>query len=198
MLTKFAGLNVQVLGISVDHVPCLKAWAESLGGIHYPLLSDFWPHGEVAEQYGVLRHDEGITERAIFIIDKKGIIRYIDVHDIDSQPDNDVLLSELEKIAPEDFTGYKEITLQEDEEELPKGGVVVYCTPWCPSCRQARLWLQNNHIEYVEVNIDRSPAAAKRVQGWADGFRTTPTFDINGEIQVGFDEKRLRELLKME
>ena len=198
MLTKFAGLNVQVLGISVDHVPCLKAWAESLGGIHYPLLSDFWPHGEIAELYGVLRHDEGITERAIFIIDKKGIIRYIDIHDIDSQPDNDVLLSELEKIAPEDFAGYKEITPQEDEEELPKGGVVMYCTPWCPSCRQARLWLQNNHIEYVEVNIDRSPAAVKRVQGWANGFRTTPTFDINGEIQVGFDEKRLKELLKME
>ncbi len=176
MLTKFAGLNVQVLGISIDHVPCLKAWAESLGGIHYPLLSDFWPHGEVAEQYGVLRYDEGRSERAIFIIDKKGIIRYIDIHDI---------------------AEYKEITPQEDEEELPKGGVVVYCTPWCPSCRQARLWLQNNHIEYVEVNIDRSPAAAKRVQGWADGFRTTPTFDINGDIQVGFDEKRLKELLKL-
>ncbi|HBX68522.1 MAG TPA: hypothetical protein DEH25_03835, partial [Chloroflexi bacterium] len=43
----FVGLNAQVLGISVDHVPCLQAWAESLGGISYPLMSDFWPHGAV-------------------------------------------------------------------------------------------------------------------------------------------------------
>jgi len=75
-------LNAQVLGISIDHVPCIQAWADSLGGIHYPLLSDFWPHGAVAKKYGVLRV-EGYAERAIFIIDKIGIIRYIDIHDID-------------------------------------------------------------------------------------------------------------------
>jgi alkyl hydroperoxide reductase subunit AhpC len=80
----FAGLNVQVLGISVDHVPCLKAWAESLGGINYPLLSDFWPHGQVSDLYGVLRK-EGYSERAIFIIDRDGIIRYIDIHAIDER-----------------------------------------------------------------------------------------------------------------
>jgi len=59
----------------VDHVPCLQAWAKSLGGIDYPLLSDFWPHGAVSTAYGVLRPD-GFTERAIFIIDGEGIIRY--------------------------------------------------------------------------------------------------------------------------
>ena len=84
-------MNVQVLGISVDHVPCLVAWAKSLGDINYPLLSDFWPHGEVAKKYGVFIEEEGKSERAIFIIDKEGIIRYIDIHDIDEQPDNDVL-----------------------------------------------------------------------------------------------------------
>ena len=91
-------MNVQVLGISVDHVPCLQAWAESLTGINYPLLSDFWPHGEVARRYGVLRQ-EGYSERAIFIIDAEGIIRYIDIHDIDDQPDNNVLFSEVAKGA---------------------------------------------------------------------------------------------------
>lgn len=182
----------------MDHVPCLKAWAESLGGIHYPLLSDFWPHGEVAGQYGVLRHDEGITERAIFIIDKKGIIRYIDIHDIGTQPDNAVLMKELEKIAPEDFEGYVEPAEKEEEEPLPETGVVMYCTPWCPSCRQARIWLQNHNIDYVEVNIDRSPAAARRVQGWANGTRTTPTFHIHGEVLVGYDEERLKQLLKVD
>ena len=70
-----------------------------MGGINYPLLSDFWPHGAVAKKYGVLRK-EGKSERAIFIIDKEGIIRYIDIHDIDEQPDNEVLLDELKKIIP--------------------------------------------------------------------------------------------------
>jgi len=83
------GLNAQVLGVSVDHVPCLQAWAESLGGISYPLSSDFWPHGSVARKYGVLIEEEGKSERAIFVLDKMGIIRYIDIHDIDHQPDNE-------------------------------------------------------------------------------------------------------------
>ena len=75
-LARFEGYNTQVLGISVDHVPCLKAWAESLGGISYPLLSDFWPHGAVARQYGVFREEAGHSERALFVVDKQGIIRY--------------------------------------------------------------------------------------------------------------------------
>ena len=63
------------------------------------MLSDFWPHGEVAKRYGVLRQ-EGYCERAIFVVDKEGIIRYIDIHNMDEQPDNQVLfdvLKELEK-----------------------------------------------------------------------------------------------------
>jgi len=84
-MAKFAGMNAQVLGISVDSVPCLIAWAKSLGGISYPLLSDFWPHGEVAKKFGVLRK-EGYTERAIFLLDRDGIVRYIDIHDINEQP----------------------------------------------------------------------------------------------------------------
>ena len=63
------------MGISVDHVPCLTAWAESLGDINYPLLSDFWPHGAVAEKYGVL-HSKGYTERALFLIDKEGVVQH--------------------------------------------------------------------------------------------------------------------------
>jgi len=82
----------------VDHVPCLTAWAESLGGISYPLLSDFWPHGSVAGKYGVLRSKEGHSERALFVIDKRGIIRWIDVHDINVRPRLEDLVKELEKL----------------------------------------------------------------------------------------------------
>jgi alkyl hydroperoxide reductase subunit AhpC len=96
-LSEFARYDAQVLGMSIDHIPVIKAWAKSLGNISYPLLSDFWPHGLAALKYGVLRA-EGFTERAIFIIDKKGVIRYIDVHPIGDQPKNSVLFEELKKI----------------------------------------------------------------------------------------------------
>ena len=99
-LPAFEGYNTQVLGISVDHVPCLKAWAESLGGISYPLLSDFWPHGAVAQEWGVFRAAEGKSERALFLVDKEGIVRYVDVHDIDELPDSKELFRLLGEMEP--------------------------------------------------------------------------------------------------
>ena len=86
-----------LLGITVDNVPTLYAWTKEMGKLWFPVLSDFWPHGEVAAKYGVLRSD-GTTERALFIVDKKGVIRYIDVHDINVMPRLDTLAKELEKL----------------------------------------------------------------------------------------------------
>lgn len=63
-----------------------------------PLLSDFWPHGEVTKKYGVFREQAGMPERALILVDKKGVIRYIDVHQIGEQPDEEVLFDELAKI----------------------------------------------------------------------------------------------------
>ena len=96
-LSEFDRYDAQVVGISIDTIPTIKAWAKSLGGISYPLVSDFWPHGLSALKVAVLRA-EGFTERAIFIIDKKGTIRYIDVHAIGDQPKNSILFDELKKI----------------------------------------------------------------------------------------------------
>jgi len=59
------------------------------GKLWFHVLSDFWPHGGVAKKYGVLRSN-GVSERALFVIDKKGIIRYIDVHDINRDPLEDL------------------------------------------------------------------------------------------------------------
>ena len=63
----------------------------------FEVLSDFWPHGAVAEKFGILRSD-GVAERALFVIDKKGIIRYIDVHNINQRPSLETLVRELEKL----------------------------------------------------------------------------------------------------
>jgi glutaredoxin len=185
-------MQAQVLGISVDSVPCLKAWADSLGGITYPLLSDFYPHGEIAQRYGILRED-GRSERALFIVDKQGIVRYVDVHDIDEQPDNEELFRVLAEMEPEAAVAWK--AAQPQAEPAPSADVVMYCTPWCPGCKRARTYFQEHGIEYVEVDITRDRAAAERVRGWANGNETTPTFDIKGTIIVNFDQDRLDKVL---
>ena len=86
-----------LLGITVDNIPTLFAWTNQMGKLWLPVLSDFWPHGAVAKKYGVLRSN-GVSERALFIIDKKGIIRYIDVHDINKRPPLEDLVTALEKL----------------------------------------------------------------------------------------------------
>ena len=97
-LERFKGLDAQVVGISIDSTHTNRAWTESLGGISYPLLCDFWPHGNVARQYGVFDEKAGRSERAVFVIDKQGVVRYIDVHDIGEEPDETQILEELEKL----------------------------------------------------------------------------------------------------
>jgi alkyl hydroperoxide reductase subunit AhpC len=97
---EFERLDAQVVGISIDSIPCHRAWARSLGGIaSYPLLADFHPKGEVARRYGVYREADGYAERAIFLIDKAGVVRYIDVHEIGEQPETRQILDELARLA---------------------------------------------------------------------------------------------------
>jgi len=86
-----------LLGITVDNVPTLFSWTNQMGKLWFPVLSDFWPHGQTAGKYGILRTD-GTSERALFVIDRKGVIRYIDVHDINERPSLEILVKELEKL----------------------------------------------------------------------------------------------------
>ena len=93
----FSRYDAILLGITVDNVPTLFAWTNQMGQLWFPVLSDFWPHGAVANRYGVLRSN-GVSERALFVIDKEGIIRYIDVHDINKRPSLEDLAAALEKL----------------------------------------------------------------------------------------------------
>ncbi|WP_319581838.1 peroxiredoxin [uncultured Pseudodesulfovibrio sp.] len=97
-LEMFHGLDAEILGISEDNTPSQAMWIKAMHGLGFPVLSDFWPHGKVAGALGILRSD-GMAERAIVIIDKQGVIRYIDVHDINSRPDLGGIIHELEKLA---------------------------------------------------------------------------------------------------
>ncbi len=82
----FDAHNTALVGITVDNVPTLYAWVHQMGGLWFPVASDFWPHGSLAQKLGILRSD-GTAERTLFLVDKNGIIRFIDVHDINARPD---------------------------------------------------------------------------------------------------------------
>lgn len=201
-LHKFEGYNTQVLGISVDHAPCLKAWAESLGGISYPLLSDFWPHGAVAQKYGVLRA-EGYSERALFIIDRQGIVRYVDIHDIGDQPDNKKIFEVLRQLEPDAVIPEKRQEPQsppapEKEAGSKPKSVVLYCRPGCIDCRLARRFLERNGVVYTEINVRATPAAEARVREWTGGPLISPVFDIDGTIVVDFKRSELVQVLGLE
>jgi peroxiredoxin len=92
-----------LLGISVDNIPTLYAWTRQMGSLWFEVLSDFWPHGAITDKYGVLRSD-GFAERAVFVIDKEGIIRAAMVTDINIKPDFTPCASALKKLNEE----YKE------------------------------------------------------------------------------------------
>lgn len=86
-----------LLGITVDNLPTLHAWVNQMGNIWFEVLSDFWPHGEVASSYGLLRSD-GTSERALIFIDREGIISDIYVSDINVRPPLEYIVTQLQKM----------------------------------------------------------------------------------------------------
>jgi alkyl hydroperoxide reductase subunit AhpC len=101
-LDRFAGFDAQVVGMSVDSIFSHIAWQKKdIGIMNYPLCADFYPHGEVATRYGVLREGEpapGINERAIFIVDMEGKIAFSKVYRLDEQPPNEELFEVLKDL----------------------------------------------------------------------------------------------------
>ncbi len=102
-LDKFAGFDAQVVGISVDSIPSHIAWQKKdIGLLNYPLASDFYPHGDVAQKFGVLRTGDpipGITDRSVFIVDKTGKIVFSKVYPLDRAPDNEEVFEVLRKLG---------------------------------------------------------------------------------------------------
>jgi peroxiredoxin len=101
ILPLFHRHGAELLGVSVDGVWCHQAFSADRK-LHFPLLADFEPKGGVARQYGVYREKDGITERALFVIDAEGIIRWSYVSPLGINPGADGILSALE-----DLTGKK-------------------------------------------------------------------------------------------
>jgi alkyl hydroperoxide reductase subunit AhpC len=99
---KFAALNAQILDISIDSVYSHLAWQKhSIGTMHFPICSDFYPHAEVTQAFGIMREGPplaGISERAVFIVDKSGRIAFAKVYPLDQKPDDEELLTALKAL----------------------------------------------------------------------------------------------------
>ena len=91
-------MNCEILQLSVDPAPSLKGWAEKLGGVPFPLLSDFWPHGAVGKAYGIFNEERGMDKRAAYVLDAKGVVRYAKVYPQGTIPESPELLAELRKL----------------------------------------------------------------------------------------------------
>src|SRR5256714_2072121 len=100
VLSEFEGYGAKLLGISVDGAWCHRAFADQRQ-LHFPLLADFEPKGAVARRYGVYRDDDGTTERALFVIDGDGIVRWSYLSPIGVNPGADGDLRALETLATE-------------------------------------------------------------------------------------------------
>jgi peroxiredoxin (alkyl hydroperoxide reductase subunit C) len=97
-IADFQSDSVQVLAISVDSVYSHKVWAER-EGFDFPLLADFWPHGEVAHAYGVFNRDKGFANRGTFLIDKSGIVRFAEMNGPGEARDQDAWRKALDELA---------------------------------------------------------------------------------------------------
>ncbi len=92
--------NTEIVSISMDSPYALDAWSQSIHTT-FPMLSDFYPQGKVVDAYGV-RHLAGMAERALFVVDKEGVIQYIEVqHSPGELPDNKDLFEALREIQEE-------------------------------------------------------------------------------------------------
>ena len=103
-LETFAAYDAQVMGVSVDSTWSHIAWQEKeIGKLRYPLASDFYPHGEVAQKYDVFRTGDpipGINERAVYVVDKEGKIAFAQLYELGEAPGNRDVLEILEKLSP--------------------------------------------------------------------------------------------------
>jgi alkyl hydroperoxide reductase subunit AhpC len=96
-LDEIRSLKAEVLAIGCDNVDSCVVWVEQIG-VTFPVAGDFWPHGQVALDYGVMR-GEGIADRGVFLVDRDGIVRFRDVYPENMVPPTDPVLNALRQLS---------------------------------------------------------------------------------------------------
>ena len=157
-LARFQAAHTQVLGVSVDSIYCHAAWGASLGGISFPLLSDFQPKGAVAQSFGVYLEGPGITDRATIIIDSGGVVRYAHSVGPGGQRDIAELAAECEKID----AAASSKTVEFGSPPGLAGGARLFVRNNCGASRAVLLARTNLHLESAlpVLNVSEDSAAA--------------------------------------
>ena len=140
---RFRSAHTQVLGISVDSIYCHANWAQSMGGISFPLLADFHPKGAMATSYGLYLADKGITDRATIVVDPKGIVRYAASVTPAGQRNIDELAGLCELLDREFGGGLRDLP----EPAGIEPGVTLFVKSQCGASRAVLLARRNLHLE---------------------------------------------------
>jgi len=178
LLPRFRSAHTQVLGVSVDSVYSHANWAQSMGGISFPLLSDFHPKGAMATAYGLYLDGNGITDRATVVIDAKGIVRHASSVTPSGQRNIEELAALCESIDKEHGGGLKGLP-------DPPGiaaGTTLYVKSHCGASRAALLARHNLHLDprIPARNVTEDAAARGELQKIA-GKDQAPCLVIDGK-----------------
>ncbi len=157
LLARFRSAHTQVLGVSVDSVFSHANWAQSMGGISFPLLADFHPKGAMATGYGTYLADKGITDRATVLIDPKGVVRHASSVTPAGQRNIEELAALCESVDRDHGGGLRAF------QEPPgiEAGALLYVKSHCGASRAVLLARQNLHLDsrITVRNVSEDPAA---------------------------------------
>ena len=181
LLPRFRAAHTQVLGVSVDSVYSHANWAASMGGVSFPLLSDFQPRGALAQSLGCFLEGAGITDRATVLIDKDGVVRYAVSVGPGGKRDIAELAAECEKVDA-----------LSPGQDLPSGsglpaGSVLYVRSNCGPSRAVLLARTNLHLDGVALrNVSEETAAVAELEA-ASGGAHAPCMVVEGEAILESD-----------
>src|SRR3954467_4612457 len=144
MMDEFSTYGAQLFGVSVDGVWCHKAFAENRN-IHFPLLADFEPKGEVSRRYGAYDPQGGIATRALFVIDGNGVVRWSYLSPIDVNPGADGVLAALEQVSAE-----KNATRDAESRPSPRREQTARIG-YASAIQQSLLNLASNALRYTDA-----------------------------------------------
>src|SRR5262245_48416623 len=177
LLSRFRSAHTQVLGVSVDSGFSHANWAQSMGGISFPLLADFHPKGATATAFGTYLDDKGITDRATIIIDHKGIVRHASSVTPGGQRNIEDLAALCESIDSEHGKGLRALP----EPPGVESGATLFVKSKCGASRAVMLARQNLHLETrIQVrNVSEDPVAQGELVSIA-GNDQAPCFVAGG------------------
>ena len=193
LLDKFEAAHTQALGISVDSKFCHANWAESLGGVSFPLLADFHPKGEVAKKYGLYLEEAGITDRATVIIDADGVVKHISAVGPPGERDIGELLKLCQKVDA-DYKG--DCQAPREPGKLP-AGTKAYVRAPCAASTAVRTALANLHLlDQCEVKVVTDNEANLKELKDLTGAETAPVLVREGK-PLGESADIVKELAKV-